>query len=217
MSKKAVTQLVFDALSVLGVTKDLQSAVTVQDIYSVLDPADQCRLRDGQDTISKELCRLRTVGLLANGESKYVKNRSCLTWYLFATNESIAVEDGEMLLDEGSDSKQPLASSNLIEMEDIAGYSDQIDGSFIADVAIDSSDPMVKVNFDYDHEVYGSIPVQLYFSAAIPALPKQGIKNKSVKLSVLEHFRQFVDIVNSDYASVLSDVITDLKALPDAE
>ena len=138
MSKKAVTQLVFDALSVLGVTKDLQSAVTVQDIYSVLDPADQCRLRDGQDTISKELCRLRTVGLLANGESKYVKNRSCLTWYLFATNESIAVEDGEMLLDEGSDSKQPLASTNLIEMEDIAGYSDQIDVSFIADVAIDS-------------------------------------------------------------------------------
>lgn len=243
MSKKTLMELTIAAFSACDVTYDKISAVTCQQLWDCLDPADQGQFCKGVSAINDQVYKLINKGWIVKGETVYNKsNRSIFTYYKsktwpFISDADVLPVDDEPLTDTDQSIKDVFNDDAWVDVPAFIGFDEG--ETAIKDVFDDASwsglEPdkfkdfldnpgcikdvpdMVKVEFDYDHNGV-TIPVQFYFSAEIPASPAPvSIARKKEKLAVLQHFKQFVAVVNTDFERVIDDIILDLNQLVEVE
>lgn len=183
----------------------IDQAMTAAEIFAALDPADQGRIGSAAN-VSKLLSQLRTRGKnVANGLSEIVGGATKLTWY---RNEA------PKKLDETD--PQPLEPVAVAQEQDQSPITEMV-------LYSKADDPWFKSILELVRESYivldpmsesDQFICDLVNRLKTPATQK--IKNKAEKIGVLNLMRDHYSYINTDFETVLSDIIQDLNRLEEA-
>ena len=195
--------------------------LTAREIFQDMEPSEQGAFTNGHDQVSKVLCMLRDAGLVENGISNIVNGRSILTWKL-SKHAQQPIQAVALDVADRPQSAQQNPETTL-ETVDAEAYFAEValrEQSQVQTQAIDAipsaQEPLETYADGFLDKILESVESLIashrYCIAerekALLAQPK--IYNKPEKIGLLNLLKSHYGYVNSDFETVLNDIIADL-------
>lgn len=191
----------------------IDQAMTAAEIFAALDPADQGRIGSAAN-VSKLLSQLRTRGKnVANGLSEIVGGATKLTWYRNEAPKKLDETDPQPIEPVAAEPTPHLDPVQIeVAQEQDQSPSDHPTLSTITETALET---LVRDGYMVLDPISES---DQFICEVVNRLktPCPQIKNKAEKIGVLNLMRDHYGYINTDFETVLSDIIQDLKQLEEA-
>lgn len=208
--------------SILYKNRNSGYALTAREIFHDMEPSEQDDFSNGPDQVSKVLCQLRNAGIVENGISNIVNGRTVLTWKLKHhasiqhmpnqpqstqqqhqenTVETIAETDIDAIADEPHAISQTTESNPACAVDENVSQPMETEVEFLAHLQnavalfVDAYKTLLQ---ERDHALAQSQNVHM-------------LTNKTEKLGLLNLLKSHYGYINSDFETVLNDIINDLE------
>lgn len=206
--------------TILSILNDAKYPLMTSEIFEAMEPTEQ-GMFSGVDKLSKMLTDIKRKNhTIENGITEYIDGKSRLRWTLSDKGKKElfnALNPGCEVPDKDVEDASAIALHKLIYDDSPDIYKDTL-------IHNDNATGYNEMNTDDKFELIQEDNPLAFFDVAVSNIRDMletliknektfKINNKKEKIDALEHLITFIEPINSEWAQIIDDIITDIKSL----